>query len=101
MPVIRDGEGGVLKHPRAVRQAQQVIVSGVWQIAISAVASAPRGRPVPDTGGAGVPAGTTGVESPIGADLVGIVENLLMLGEEMSEWDSSHPRENAKNHQNT
>jgi hypothetical protein len=24
-----------------------------------------------------------GVESPIGADLVGIVENLLMLGEEM------------------
>ena len=38
---------------------------------------------MPDTGGAGVPAGTTGVESPIGADLVGIVENLLMLGEEM------------------
>jgi hypothetical protein len=37
VPVIRDGEGGVLKHPRAVRQAQQVIVSGVWQIAISAV----------------------------------------------------------------
>jgi hypothetical protein len=27
--------------------------------------------------------GTAGVESPIGADLVGIVENLLMLGEEM------------------
>ena len=36
VPVIRDGEGGVL-NPRAVRQAQQVIVSGVWQIAISAV----------------------------------------------------------------
>ena len=27
----------MLNHPRAVRQAQQVIVSGVWQIAISAV----------------------------------------------------------------
>jgi hypothetical protein len=38
---------------------------------------------VPDTVGAGVPADTAGVESPIGADLVGIVENLLMLGEEM------------------
>jgi hypothetical protein len=40
---------------------------------------------VPDTGGAGVPAGTTGVESPIGADLFRIVENLLRLGEEMSD----------------
>ena len=56
---------------------------------------------MPDTGGAGVPAGTTGVESPFGADLVGIVENLLMLGEEMSEMGFSHPRENAQNHQNT
>jgi hypothetical protein len=56
---------------------------------------------VPDTGGAGVPAGRTGVESPIGSDLFGIVENLLMLGEEMSEWDSPHPREKAKKYQNT
>jgi hypothetical protein len=48
-------------------------------------ASAPRGRPVPDPGGAGVPAVTTGVESPIRADLVNIAENLLMLGEEMGE----------------
>jgi hypothetical protein len=56
---------------------------------------------VPDTGAAGVPTGTADVESPIGADLVGIVENRVMLGEEMSEWDSLHPRENAKIHQNT
>jgi hypothetical protein len=32
-PPSRDGEGGVLKHRRAVRQAQQVIVGGVSQIA--------------------------------------------------------------------
>ena len=44
---------------------------------------------------------TASVESQIGADLVGIVENLLMLGEEMSEWDSPHPREKAKKYQNT
>jgi hypothetical protein len=50
VPVIRDGEGGVLKHPRAVRQAQQVIVSGAWQTRICGRASAPRGRPMPDTG---------------------------------------------------
>jgi hypothetical protein len=39
--------------------------------------------------------------NPIGADLVGIVENLLMLGEEMSESDSPHPRENARIYPNT
>jgi hypothetical protein len=48
-------------------------------------ASAPRGRLVPDPGGAGGPAVTTGVEFPIRADLVNIAENLLMLGEEMGE----------------
>jgi hypothetical protein len=99
VPVIRDCEGGVLNPPRTIRQAQQVVVSGVWQIAILAVESvcAPYRIQV----AIGVAAGTTGVESSIGgADLVGIVESLVMLGEEMSQWDSPHPRENAKNHQN-
>jgi hypothetical protein len=102
VPVIRDGEGGVLKHPRAVRQAQQVIVSGVRQIAISSVErlrleDAPCRIPV----ALACPLARPALNPQSGADLVGIVENLLMLGEEMSEWDCPHPREKAKNHQNT
>ena len=52
---------------------------------------------MPGTGGAGVPAGTTGIKSPIGPDLVGIVENLLMLAEEKSEMGFSPSLEKHPN----
>jgi hypothetical protein len=58
VPVIRDGEGGVLKHPVLSGQAQQAFVSGVWQIAIFAVERLRlEGAPGRIPGGAGVPAG--------------------------------------------
>ena len=78
-----------------------MIVSGVWQIALSAVERLRlEGARCRTSVALACPLAGRAL-NPIGTDLVGIVENLLTLGEEMSEWDSPHPRENAKNHQNT
>jgi hypothetical protein len=60
----------------AGRSAAEIKLILNTKVAIKAVASAPPLHAIERDG-------TVGVESPIRADLVGIVENLLMLGEEM------------------
>jgi hypothetical protein len=102
VPVIRDGEGGVLKHPvLSVRRSKRSYLGYGKSPYLRSSVYASRAPRAGYRVALACPLATTGVESPIRVDLVGIAENLPILGEEMGQWNSPYPRENANNCQNT